>query len=136
MFWELHIFCLKYVIELETELDYFRIYLNLLSQSSIYWCISPLFLYWQFWSLHWYLLVIFVTGTHFTIVHGGLVIWRKKLGDFGTKICYFIRKNMAENGPLAFRTVLYSNNPKITMTFTIFQQGTARGRRRLPFGLK
>ena len=32
----------------------------------------------------------------------------KKLGDFGTKICYFIRKNMAENGPLVFRTVLYS----------------------------
>ena len=44
-----------------------------------------------------------------TIVHGGSVIWQKKLGDFGTKICYFIRKNMAENGPLVFRTVLYSN---------------------------
>ena len=43
-----------------------------------------------------------------TIVHGGSVIWQKKLGDFGTKICYFIRKNMAENGPLVFRTVLYS----------------------------
>ena len=43
-----------------------------------------------------------------TMVHGGSVIWQKKLGDFGTKICYFIRKNMAENGPLVFRTVLYS----------------------------
>ena len=43
-----------------------------------------------------------------TIVHGGSVIWQRKLGDFGTKICYFIRINMAENGPLVFRTVLYS----------------------------
>ena len=42
------------------------------------------------------------------MVHGGSVIWQKKLGDFGTKICYFIRKNMAENGPLVFCTVLYS----------------------------
>ena len=33
---------------------------------------------------------------------------KKKLGDFGTKICYFIRKNMAENGPLEFCTVLYT----------------------------
>ena len=39
----------------------------------------------------------------------GQLFGKKKLGDFGTKICYFIRKNMAENGPLAFRTVLYSN---------------------------
>ena len=34
----------------------------------------------------------------------------KKLGDFGTKICYFIRKNIAENGPLVFRTVLCSKH--------------------------
>ena len=44
-----------------------------------------------------------------TIVQGGSsVIWLVFLGDFGTKICYFIRKNMAENGPLVFCTVLYS----------------------------
>ena len=41
------------------------------------------------------------------MVHGGSVIWQKKMGDFGTKIAYFIRENMAENGPLVFRTVLY-----------------------------
>jgi hypothetical protein len=33
----------------------------------------------------------------------------KNLGDYGTKIYYFIRKNKAENGPLEFRTVLCSN---------------------------
>ena len=33
----------------------------------------------------------------------------KNLGDCGTKIYYFIRKNKAENGPLEFRTVLCSN---------------------------
>ena len=32
----------------------------------------------------------------------------KIFGVFGTKICYFIRKNMADNGPLVFCTVLYS----------------------------
>ena len=36
-------------------------------------------------------------------------LFSKKMGDFGTKICYFIRKNMAENGLLVFHTVLYSN---------------------------
>ena len=30
------------------------------------------------------------------------------LGVLGTKICYFIVKNMDENGPLEFRTVLSS----------------------------
>ena len=38
----------------------------------------------------------------------GQLFGKKKLGDFGTKICYFIRKNTAENGPLVFRTVPYS----------------------------
>ena len=33
----------------------------------------------------------------------------KNLGDCGTKIYYFIRKNAAENGPLEFRTVLCPN---------------------------
>ena len=53
-----------------------------------------------------------IFSTYFPrILHSGS--WRvsylaKKMGDFGTKICYFIRKNMAENGPLVFRTVLYS----------------------------
>ena len=32
----------------------------------------------------------------------------KNFGVFGTKICYFIKKNMAENGPLEFHTILYS----------------------------
>ena len=31
------------------------------------------------------------------------------LGVLGTKICYSIVKNMDTNGPLEFRTVLYSN---------------------------
>ena len=53
-------------------------------------------------------LVIRPEPCQYTIVHGGSVIWQKELGDFGTKICYFIRKNMAEKGHLAFRTVLYS----------------------------
>ena len=42
------------------------------------------------------------------MVEAGSEIMAKILGVFGTKICYFIRKNMAENGPLVFRTVLYS----------------------------
>ena len=50
-------------------------------------------------QLHW---------CHRTIVHREPVIWLEFLGYFGTKTCYFIRKNMAENGPLVFRTVLYS----------------------------
>jgi len=44
-----------------------------------------------------------------TVVTSILKIWQKMLGDFGTKICYFIRKNMAGNGPLVFRTVLCLN---------------------------
>ena len=43
-----------------------------------------------------------------TVVNSVMKIWLKILGDFGTKICYFIRENIAENGPLVFRTVLYS----------------------------
>ena len=31
------------------------------------------------------------------------------LGVLGTKICYSIVKNMDTNGPLEFRTVLWSN---------------------------
>ena len=62
--------------------------------------------------MHYFEYIVYLAysfGTRqLTMVHGGSVIWQKKLGDFGTKICYFIRKNMAENGPLVFRTVLYS----------------------------
>ena len=43
---------------------------------------------------------------HCTFVEGGSGIMARILGVFGTKICYFIRKNMAENGPLKFHTVL------------------------------
>ena len=32
------------------------------------------------------------------------------LGVLGTKICYSIVKNMDTNGPLEFRTVLYSKH--------------------------
>ena len=45
---------------------------------------------------------------HGTIVEGGSGIMAIMFGVFGTKICYFIRKNMAKNGLLVFRTVLYS----------------------------
>ena len=37
----------------------------------------------------------------------GSGIMAKKIGDFCTEICYFIWKNMTENGPLEFHTVLY-----------------------------
>ena len=46
---------------------------------------------------------------HCTVVYTVMKIWLEILGVFGTKICYFIRKNIAENGPLEFRTVLCSN---------------------------
>ena len=48
-------------------------------------------------------------GAHSTVVYTVMKIWLEILGVFGTKICYFIRKNIAENGPLEFRTVLCSN---------------------------
>ena len=44
-----------------------------------------------------------------TVVHSVLKIWLQILGDLGTKTCYFIRKNIAGNGPLVFRTVLCLN---------------------------
>ena len=44
-----------------------------------------------------------------TVVNSVLKIWLKILGDFSTKICYFIRKNIVRNGPLVFRTVLCLN---------------------------
>ena len=36
-------------------------------------------------------------------------VFGTKIGVFGTKICYFTLLNMAENGPLEFHAVLYSN---------------------------
>ena len=46
---------------------------------------------------------------HCTFVEGGSGIMARILGVFGTKICYFIAKNMDKNGPLEFCTVLWSN---------------------------
>ena len=44
-----------------------------------------------------------------TVVFTVMEIWLKILGVFGTKTCHMIRKNIAKNGPLEFRTVLWSN---------------------------
>ena len=44
-----------------------------------------------------------------TVVNSVLEIWLEILGDFMTKIFYFIRKNLAGNGPLVFCTVLCLN---------------------------
>ena len=44
-----------------------------------------------------------------TVVNSVLKIWLKILGDFGTKISYFIRENIAGNGPVVFRSVLCLN---------------------------
>ena len=44
-----------------------------------------------------------------TVVNSVLKIWLKILGDLSTKSCYFIRKNIAGNGPLVFRSVLCLN---------------------------
>ena len=45
-----------------------------------------------------------------TVVNSVLKIWLNILGNFRTKICYFIKKNIAGNGPLVFRTVLCSRH--------------------------
>ena len=44
-----------------------------------------------------------------TVVYSVLKSWLQILGDLGTKTCHFIRKNMAGNGPLVFRSVLCLN---------------------------
>ena len=44
-----------------------------------------------------------------TIAFLGPDIWLENLGVFGTKICYFIRQNIAKDGPLVIRIVPYSN---------------------------
>ena len=47
-----------------------------------------------------------------TIADGGPGIMAKIFGAFGTKICYFIKKNMTKNGPLVFCTVFCSKYDK------------------------
>jgi hypothetical protein len=57
------------------------------------------------------------------MVEAGSGIMAKEIGDFCTKICYFIRKNMAENGPLEFHTVLSMMISYGNMGCGVFKQG-------------
>ena len=78
---------------------YYKQYLNVQNVGSF----SNAQAYYPYRS-QWY-----IQSYIYTIVDGGPGVKAKIFGVLGPKICYFIKENMAGNGPLVFRTVLCLN---------------------------